>query len=121
MATAAFSRRSTQTDGDSLSFPGADEFGGYDKHLLFDHVVAPEDATERDRFEALARSIRDLLTRQWLLTQQTYDRENPKRVYYLSMEFLIGRSLGNNILNLGIDRLVRERLPPVLEHDWEAI
>ena len=41
-------------------------------------VVAPEEASQRERFEAVARSLRDLLTQRWLLTQETHDRENPK-------------------------------------------
>jgi len=57
----------------------------------------PKLASNRERFEALALTLRDLLTPQWLKTQQTYDRENPKLVYYLSMEFLLGRSLVNYI------------------------
>src|SRR5262249_42927295 len=71
--------------------------GEYDRHLVFDHAVAAENASQRERFEAVARSLRDLLTQRWLLTKETHDRENPKRVYYLSMEFLIGRTLVNNI------------------------
>ncbi len=82
----------------------------YEQHLIFDHVVAPEAATPRQQFEALASSVRDLLTQRWIKTQQTYDRQNPKQVYYLSMEFLIGRSLANNLVNLRIEPLVRERL-----------
>ena len=72
----------------------------YDRHLLFDHVLDPAAAGARERFEAFARSVRDILSRRWLQTEQTYERENPKRIYYLSMEFLIGRSLANNVTNL---------------------
>src|SRR5215471_5209085 len=72
----------------------------YERHLLFDNVIAQSGADSRDRFEAFARSCRDILSQRWTETQETYDRENPKRIYYLSMEFLIGRSLSNNITNL---------------------
>jgi len=79
-------------------------FGGdnalYERHLTFDRVVAVDKATARDRFEAVARSIRDVLSQRWLKTEQTYRQRNAKRVYYVSLEFLIGRSLVNNITNL---------------------
>ena len=65
----------------------------YERHLLLDNVVDPGAVTSRDRYEAVARSVRDVLSQRWLLTESTYERENPKRVYYLPMEFLIGRSL----------------------------
>ena len=51
----------------------------------------------RERFEALARSVRDILSQRWIQTEHTYERKNPKRIYYLSIEFLLGRSLANNI------------------------
>jgi starch phosphorylase len=50
--------------------------------------------------------VRDVLSKRWSLTSATYHRKNPKRIYYLSMEFLIGRSLTNNITNLMLDRYV---------------
>src|SRR6201993_3239639 len=89
-----------------IRFMGDD--GLYDRHLLFDNVLDGEAVSPRERFEAAARSIRDVLCQRWILTEKTYDRENPKRVYYLSMEFLLGRSLANNITNLLLNPLAAE-------------
>jgi starch phosphorylase len=75
----------------------------YERHLTFDDVVAVADAGPRERYQAVARSVRDVLSQRWIHTDKTYDRLDPKRVYYLSMEFLIGRSLSNNIANLLLD------------------
>src|SRR5262245_61343137 len=72
----------------------------FERHLRFDSIVEPSAAYDRQRFEALARAVRDILSQRWMRTQHTYDQANPKRAYYLSMEFLIGRSLANNVTNL---------------------
>src|SRR5579862_8262861 len=82
--------------------------GLYERHLLFDNVIEKAGADARDRFEAFARSSRDVLSQRWILTESTYQRENPKRIYYLSMEFLIGRSLANNVTNLLLNPLAKE-------------
>jgi glycogen phosphorylase len=66
------------------------------------------DVTLRERFEAVAKSVRDVLSQRWIRTEQTYERENPKRVYYLSIEFLLGRSLANNITNLMLDPIATQ-------------
>src|SRR5258708_1505898 len=68
----------------------------YDRHLLFDNVVDASAIGPRERFEAAAHAVRDVLSQRWLRTMETYDRRDPKRIYYLSLEFLLGRSLANN-------------------------
>jgi starch phosphorylase len=87
-----------------ISFAGGDT-ALYERRLAFDHVIDAKTATTRDQFEALSTSIRDVLAQRWVKTNRTYDENNPKQVYYLSMEFLIGRSLANNIANLQLEPL----------------
>jgi starch phosphorylase len=94
--------------------------GLYDRHLLFDNVADPAAVSPRERFEAFARSVRDILSQRWVLTENTYARENPKRIYYLSMEFLIGRSLANNVTNLLLDPLAKEAVRQK-SLDWVAL
>src|SRR6202034_3750515 len=67
-------------------------------------------ACAREQFEAIALSVRDVLSQRWVCTEEAYAKENPKRVYYLSMEFLIGRSLANNVTNLLLDPYVQSAL-----------
>src|SRR6202162_67531 len=106
--------------------PGTDE-ALYERHLLFDSGVDLAAATARDQFEALARSVRDVLSQRWLLTEKTYQEKNPKRLYYLSMEFLVGRSLANNVTNLLLspltDEFIRDKklnLIEILEQEPDA-
>lgn len=82
----------------------------YERHLIFDHVLDPERATQYEQFEAVARSVRDVISQRWLKTQATYEKKNPKRVYYLSMEFLLGRSLINNVTNALLGPLTLEAM-----------
>ena len=89
------------------------------QHLEFDDITAADDATPARRYEAIARSVRDVLAERWIRTEKTYRQRNPKRVYYLSMEFLIGRSLGNNVLNLALDPAVGD-LVARQDLDWLA-
>jgi glycogen phosphorylase len=109
-----------------VHFSGTDE-ALYERHLLFDSGVELAAATARDRFEAIARSVRDVLSQRWLLTERTYEERHPKRLYYLSMEFLIGRSLANNVMNLLLgpiaDKVIEEKklnLIEMLEQEPDA-
>src|SRR5271166_5428566 len=99
-----------------IRFSGHDD-ALYERHLLFDNVIDPLAAGARERFEAAARSVRDVLSQRWVKTERTYNRLNPKRIYYLSMEFLIGRSLSNNVTNMLLDPFVH-RATRQRELDW---
>src|SRR5215471_13371801 len=80
----------------------------YERHLVFDRAIDPKVASARERFEAFSHSVRDILAHRWVKTKTTYEQQNAKRIYYLSMEFLIGRSLANNVTNLLLDPVVQQ-------------
>src|SRR6476620_6606126 len=71
-------------------------------HLLYTCVKDQRDVTAVDLYRAMAHAVRDRLVQRWLATQRTYDERDVKRVYYLSSEFLTGRSLGLCLVNLGL-------------------
>ncbi|HUL32446.1 MAG TPA: glycogen/starch/alpha-glucan phosphorylase [Candidatus Eisenbacteria bacterium] len=99
----------------------------YERHLLFDNGVDPAVTNVREHYQAFARSVREILSQRWVLTNRTYHLANPKRIYYLSMEFLIGRSLANNVTNFLLDPQMREVIsqkdvgwPAILEKEPDA-
>jgi len=122
---------SKQKDVELLSQPDSQEgmapagFGMalhamYERHLLLDNGVEPSATNAREHYEAFARSVRDILTHRWVETNRCYNRVNPKRIYYLSMEFLIGRSLANNVTNLLLDPLMKSVIDEK-DVDWLAL
>lgn len=93
---------------------------GFAEHLKYTIGVDRHTATDHDRYMALAYAVRDRLIDQWMHTQRTHHQKNVKRVYYLSLEFLMGRAMGNNVINLGMQHEVREALTD-LGYDWEEL
>src|SRR6516162_10632497 len=92
----------------------------YERHLLLDKGVDPAVTNAREHYEAFARSVRDILAQRWVRTSKTYHDANPKRIYYLSMEFLIERSLANNVTNLLLDPLLEDVINQQ-DVDWLAL
>ena len=82
----------------------------YAWHLRYTQAKYEGTATPRDQYAAFAYAIRDRLAERWMETQEIYHQQNTRRVYYLSLEFLIGRLLGNNVINLKLDRECDEAL-----------
>lgn len=89
-------------------------------HLLYSEGKSSKSATGRDWYEASAHAVRDRLIEGWSKTVDANNGQDPKRVYYLSLEFLIGRTLSNASLNLGIEPQLREGLKQ-LGQDMERI
>lgn len=92
----------------------------FEDHLRFTLVKDQYSAQDYDRYLALANAIRDRLVDRWLITQQAHHDKKAKRVYYLSLEFLMGRVMSNNILNLRIEDEVRAAMDE-LGLDYEEL
>src|SRR5215831_13442152 len=111
---------------DRIPFSGTQD-ALYDRHLIFDRAIDPKAASARERFEAAAHAMRDVLAQRWVKTKTTYERQNAKRIYYLSMEFLLGRSLTNNLTNLLLGPVAQEVIrqkgidwPELIEQEPDA-
>ncbi len=96
-------------------------------HLEYSLGKDAYSATEHDRYTSLAMATRDRLIERWIATQQTYYNRNAKRVYYLSLEFLIGRTLGNSLINLDLYpeaakamKDIGYSLEEIREREWDA-
>jgi glycogen phosphorylase len=93
---------------------------GVANHLRYTLATDDFSATDRDRYQALALAVRDRLVDKWSQTSQRYHEQDVKRVYYLSLEYLLGRALTNNVLNLDLDEDVRQAAKSV-GLDWTEV
>ena len=72
-----------------------------------------EEASQQEIFQAVSYTVKDVIIDDWLATQKAFDKQDPKMVYYMSMEFLMGRALGNNMINLKMYKEVKEALEEI--------
>ena len=97
------------------------------EHLIFDYAKDKFSATTRDKYNAAVLSVREHITENWINTQQKYYRKDSKRVYYLSLEFLLGRILRNYILSIDMLEEYKKSVEvlgltfeEIVEHEWDA-
>ena len=81
-----------------------------DRYLLCTHLVDPLTARPRQKFEAASQFLRDLVAHRWVKTRRIHEEGSVKRIHYLSMEFLLGRTLRNNMMNLAVEPLVQQAM-----------
>lgn len=72
-----------------------------------------DDATQQELYQAVSEAVKDVIMDEWIATQRVMDKDDPKVVYYMSMEFLMGRALGNNLINLSAYKEVKEALTEI--------
>ena len=110
MATLEISNTPPAEDRDDKEMSAPRLRKSFERHLRRTLARDRYSASDRDRYYALALAVRDQLVERWIATQQLHHRQNVKRVYYLSLEFLIGRMMGNNVINLQMEHLLREAM-----------
>ncbi len=81
-----------------------------ERYVLCNHLLSPPFAKPRQKFEATSRFIRDLIAHRWAKTRFARMEARPKRIHYLSMEYLLGRTLRNNVMNLAAEPIVRRAM-----------
>ncbi|MCP4752022.1 MAG: glycogen/starch/alpha-glucan phosphorylase [Proteobacteria bacterium] len=99
----------------------------FERHMALTIAHDLDNSSALDKYTALAYSVRDKMIAKWIRTQETYYQINPKRIYYFSLEFLLGRTLGNAVLNLDLDDVVKEAMEDLgytmeelTEIEWDA-
>ena len=104
-----------------------DEDQWIERYMVCQHLADPALASTRQQFEATSRFIRDLVAHRWVATRQAREDAGSKRIHYLSMEFLLGRTLRNNMMNLAAEPVVHRALEqrgwhlgPVIEEEPDA-
>ena len=113
MATKPKSPKSRSKSGNSVDLPtdiAGSLLDSFDRHLTYTQCKDPSNATPYDQFVSLALAVRDALVKRQLATREAYRAADAKRVFYLSMEFLIGRQLRGNLLALGALDAARDGL-----------
>lgn len=124
----AQARTGTKTENELQGLPANYHTGtdvaslihSFNFHLQFTLAKDQYSATTQDRYHALALAVRDRLVGRWINTQQAYHRRNVKRICYLSLEFLIGRAMGNNVISLLMEETCREAMHR-LGLDWDVL
>ena len=101
-------KRIPKPDAGELSVPGVIE--SFARRMTYSVVRDEYTATRHDNYRALALSIRDQIVERWFSTQEHYYKTDAKRVYYLSLEFLLGRSMINNLINLRASSIYRDAM-----------
>ncbi len=89
-------------------------------HLRYTLAKSEDDATPRDQYQAFAYCVRDRMIERWIQSQRQYRENKVRRVYYLSLEFLIGRLLGNNVINMQMDPICEKALAD-FGIDWHSL